>query len=56
MTLETQIPSSTPEGRTGIFDKLDLETPHNKVEKKGEEKKKMAWRTEHGDKNLIFIL
>lgn len=54
ITMETQIPCSTPEKRTVTFEELDLEIHHNKVEKKEEKKKKIIWCTEQGDKNLSF--
>lgn len=37
--METQIPCSTPEKRTVTFEELDLEIPHDKVEKRKRKKK-----------------
>lgn len=45
MTIETQIPCRTPEGRTVTFEELDLEMSPDNTMKKGEEKKKV-WYAE----------
>lgn len=56
ITMETQIPCSTPEKRTVTFEELDLEIPHDKVENKEEKKKNYIVRRARRQEPLIFIL